>query len=92
MEWNYQVEIKQRNKKEYLRRTRKLLETKLYRRNLIKRINTWAIPPCKISGTILEVDQRTRKLMTIHRALHLKDDADRLYVSKKGGGRGVTST
>ena len=30
--------------KEYLRRTRKLLETKLSSRNLIKRINTWAEP------------------------------------------------
>ena len=32
------------NKKLYLRRTRKLPETKLNRRNLIKGINTWAVP------------------------------------------------
>ena len=31
-----QVEMKEKIKKEYLRRTRKLLETKLHRRNLIK--------------------------------------------------------
>ena len=35
-----QVEIKERNLKKYLRRTRKLLETKLYCRNLGKGINT----------------------------------------------------
>ena len=34
-----QVEMKEKNQKEYLRRTRKLLETKLSCRNLIKGIN-----------------------------------------------------
>ena len=38
-----QVEMKEKIKKEYLKRTRKLLETKLYSSNLIKRINTWAV-------------------------------------------------
>ena len=35
-----QVEMKDKIQKEYLRRTRKLLETKLSCRNLIKRIDT----------------------------------------------------
>ena len=39
-----QVEMIERIKKEYLRGTRKLLETKLSSKNLIKRINTWAVP------------------------------------------------
>ena len=39
-----QVEMKDKIRKEYLRRTRKLLETKLSSRNLIKGINTWAVP------------------------------------------------
>ena len=38
------VEMKVKIKKEYLRRTRKLLETKLPSRNLIKGINTWVVP------------------------------------------------
>ena len=37
------------------------------------------------------MDQRTRKLMTMHRALHPKVDVDRLYLSKKEGGRGLAS-
>ena len=37
-----QVEMKGKIQKEYLRRTRKILETKLSCRNLIKGINTWA--------------------------------------------------
>ena len=38
-----QVEMKNKIQKEYLRRTRKLLETKLNCRNLIKRIKTWTL-------------------------------------------------
>ena len=37
------------------------------------------------------MDQRTRKLMTMYKALHLIDDADRLYVSRKEGGRWFAS-
>ena len=38
-----QVGMKDKIQKEYLRRTRKLLETKLSCRNLIKGINTWTV-------------------------------------------------
>ena len=38
------VEINEKLQKEYLRRTRKLLETKVNSRNLTKWINTWAVP------------------------------------------------
>ena len=37
------------------------------------------------------MDQRTRKLMTMHKALHPRDDVDTLYVSIKEGGRGLAS-
>ena len=77
------------------RRARKLLETKLSSRNLIKRINTWAVPLVRYSGPFLkctrdelkQMEQRTKKLMTMHKALLPRDDVDRLYVSRKGGGR-----
>ena len=72
-----QVEMKDKIQKEYLRRTRKLLETKLSSRNLIKGINTWAVPLVRYSGPFLkwtrgelkQRDQRTRKLMTMHKVL-----------------------
>ena len=94
-----QVEMKNKIQKEYLRRTRKLLETKLNSRNLTKGINTWAVPLVRYSGPFLkwtrdelrQMDQRTRKLMTMHKALHLRDDVDRLNVPRKEGGRGLTS-
>ena len=68
-----QVEIKEKIHKEYLGRTRKLLETKLNCKNLIKGINTWAVPLVRYSGPFLkwtrdepkQMNQRTRKLMTM---------------------------
>ena len=87
-----QVQMKDKIQKEYPRRTRKLLETKLSSRNLIKGINTWTVPLVRYSGPFLkwtrdelkQMDQRTRKLMTSHKALHPRDDVDRLYVRKRG--------
>ena len=38
-----------------------------------------------------QMDQRTRKLMTMQKALHPRDDVDRLYVPRKEGGRGLSS-
>ena len=49
-----QVEMKEKNLKDYLRRTRKLLETKLYNRNLFKGINTWTLPLVRYSGPFLK--------------------------------------
>ena len=37
-------------------------------------------------------DQRTRNLMTMHKALYPRDDFERLYVSRKEGGRGLANT
>ena len=37
------------------------------------------------------MDQRTRKLMTMHKTFHPRDDVDRLYVSRKDEGRGLAS-
>ena len=71
-----QEQMKDKIRKEYLRRTRKLLETKLSSRNLIKGINTWAVSLIRYSGPFLkwtreelkQMDQRTRKLMTMQKA------------------------
>ena len=37
------------------------------------------------------MNQITKKLMTMHKALHPRDDVDRRYVSRKKGGRGLAS-
>ena len=49
-----QVQMKDTIRKEYLRRRRKLPETKLFSRNLIKGINTWAVPLVRYSGPFLK--------------------------------------
>ena len=79
-----QVEMKDKIQKEYLRRTRKLLDTKLSSRKLIKGINTLAVPFVRYSGPTLkwtrdelkQMDHLTRKLMTMHKALHPREDVD----------------
>ena len=89
--------MKDKIQKEYLRRTRKLLETKIFWRNLIKGTNTWAVPLVRYLGPFLkwtrdelrQMDQGTRKLITMHKALHPRGDVDRLYVPRKEGGRGL---
>ena len=89
-----QVEMKNKIQKEYLGRTRKLLEIKLSSGNLIKGINTWAVLLVRYSVPYLnwtrdelrQMDQKTRKLMTMHKALHPRDDVDILYVPKKKEG------
>ena len=94
-----QVEMKEKIQKEYLRRTRKLLKIKLSSRNLIKGINTWAVPLVRYLGPFLkwtreelkQMDQRTRKLMIMHKALHPREVVERLYVSRKEEGRGLAS-
>ena len=77
-------------------------------RNLTKEINGWDVPPVEYSGSFLKwtreelkqmdkkkkktTKKKTMKLMIMHRALHPRDDVDRLYVSRKEGGRGLAST
>ena len=46
-------EMKDKMKKEYLRRKRKLLETKLNSGNVFKAINTWAISVVRYSAAFL---------------------------------------
>ena len=92
-----QVQTKDKIQKEYLRRTWKKLKTKLTSWHLIKGINTWVIPLIGFSRPFLkwtrdefkQMDQRTRKLMTMHKAFHPRDDVDGLYVSTKEGVRGL---
>ena len=65
-----QIKMKEKFKKEYLRRMKKLLETNLLYRNLNKGINALAVPLVRYSGPFLkwtreelkQMDQRTRRL------------------------------
>ena len=76
-----------------------ILETKLNGGNVIKGINTWAIPVLRYSAAFLnstkaelqEMDRRTRELLTMHNGLHPRSNVDRLYIPRREGGRGLMS-
>ena len=85
--------------KEHIRRLRKVLKSKLNGRNLVCGVNTWAVSLIRYSAAFVSwrnselqaIDRKTRKLLTIYRALHPKSDVDRLYIPRKEGGRGLIS-
>ena len=85
--------------KEYIRRIRKVLMSKLNGGNLVHGVNTWAVSLLRYSAAFVSwrkselqaIDRKTRKLFTIYGALHPKSDVDRLYITRKEGGRGVIS-
>ena len=49
-----QAKMKEKITKKYHRRTRKLLESKLSGRNLIKGLNTWIVPLIRYSRSLLK--------------------------------------
>ena len=89
--------MKSNIQKEYFRRVRKILKSKLNGTNCIKAINSRAVSLVRYSAGILKwtkedvqnMDRKTRKLLTIYRAFHPKGDVDRLYFERKKGGRGL---
>ena len=86
--------------KEYIRRLRKVLKSKLNGGNLVRGVNTWAVSLLRYSAAFVSwrkselqaIDRKTRKLFTIFGALHIKSVVDRLYIPRKEGGRGLIST
>ena len=71
-------EMKKKFSKEYLRRLRLILGSKLSGRSKIIAVNTWAVSVMRYGAGILKVntdelkslDRRTRKFMTMYGALH----------------------
>ena len=80
-------------KKEFLRRTRKLLETKLYSRNILKEINTFADLLVRYSGLFLkwtreEIKQMEQRPKNLWRCIRPTSERwQRLYVLRKEEGR-----
>ena len=91
-------EMKDQIRKEYVRRIRKILKSKLNVGNIISAINSRAFAVARYGGGIIrwtkreleELDRKTRKLLTMYGAHHPTADVDRLYMKKADGGRGLT--
>ena len=79
-------EIKLKVFKEYFRRLRKVLKSKLNGQNLVQEVNTWVVSLLRYSAAFISwrkcklevIDRKTRKLFTIYGGLHPKSDIDRL--------------
>ena len=90
-------EMKQQLKKEYIRRVRNVLKSKLNGGNIISAINSRAVSIVRYGAGIIkwtkneleELDRKTRKLMSMYGAQHPKADVDRLYLKRCDGGRGL---
>ena len=66
---------------------RDILKLKLDGGNIISAINSGSESWTKME--LEELDQKTRKLMTMYGAHHPKADVDRLYLQRYEGGRGL---
>ena len=89
--WIKENEMKVKMTKEYKRRLRLILKSKLNGKNKITairygaRILEWK--GCELKS----LDRTTRKTMTMYGAFHPKSDVDRLYLKRHEGGRGLIS-
>ena len=89
--------MKKNIRTEYFRRIRKILKSKMNGGNVINAINSRAVAVVRYTAGIVKwtkdemrkMDTKTRKLLTIYRALHPQADVDRLYVKRSRGGRGL---
>ena len=80
--------MKKKLEEEYLRRVKKLVKSKLQKKNMIDRINVWAVGVIQYSAGITDqtiqdikqMDIRTRKIMTMNGALYPRLNVGRLYL------------
>ena len=84
-------EMKEKTIKEYKRRHRLILKSKLNGKNKVTAINVWAVAVFRYGAGIIQwkeselkdVDRKSRKTMTMYGALHPQSNVDRLYVKRK---------
>lgn len=90
-------EIRQQIQKEYFRRIKCITNSHLNSRNLMRAINSYAVPVLLYSFGIINykasdlksIDTKTRKLLSINKSHHQKADVERLYLPIEEGGRGL---
>ena len=88
------IQVKEKTLSEYNKRVRKILKSKLNGCNIIKAINSWAVPVVRCTAGIIDwtqaeledLDRKIRKLMSAH---HPQSNVDRLYLPRQASGRGL---
>ena len=92
-----EMKNKVKREREYYRRVRKVLETKLNSRNVFKALNAWAVSVVRYTAAFLgwsrlqieDIDRWTRIWLTMHNGFHPKSNVDWLYLSRSECGRGL---
>ena len=86
-----QEKIKENIRKEYFKRLRAILKPKLNAEQFIPsdkhmgRIIEWT------KENVKEMDQKTRKIITMYGGLHPRSNVERLYLPRSEGGSGLVS-
>ena len=83
---------------EYFRRLKKVLSSKLNGQNVIRPINTWSVAVMRYGVGVVNwtqtelqaIDRKTRKKLSKYGAMHVRDSIDRLWCSRREGGRGLS--
>ncbi|KAF2891214.1 hypothetical protein ILUMI_14959 [Ignelater luminosus] len=92
-----ETQVKDRLRREYIKRVRKVLKRELNSKNRMLAIGEIAVPVLQYSFGVVNwkikelenIDRETRKMLTTYKMHHLKADVDCLYTSRKDGGRGL---
>lgn len=94
---NLEEQTKHDATKEYKKRLKQILKSKLNAKNKIEAINAYAIPIIRYTAGIIRwtmdetnaLNRKTRKILNMYGALHPRADVERLYLPRKLGGRGL---
>ena len=89
--------IRNKTKKEYFNRIKRILKTNLTAKNKISAINQLAIPALQYTFGIIDwpqniidqIDVRTRKYLTMYKLFYKLQNHDRLYLPRHKGGIGL---
>ena len=89
--------MKENIRREYLRRTKLIMKSRVNGRNKIIAINTCVVSLMRYGAGVVkwtkgepdEIDRKTRKVLTLNKELHPRSNVDRLHVSRMEGGTGL---
>ena len=91
--------MKEKIKKECIKRLKAIRKSKLISGNTVKAINSWAVPVIRYSAGIVDwenselcnMDRKIRKVLNMYQAQHPRSNVDRLYLPHCEGGKGLLS-
>ncbi|XP_068205180.1 uncharacterized protein T26G10.4-like [Palaemon carinicauda] len=92
--------MREKIKKEYLSRLKKICKSELSPKHKITAINQLAMPKVTYSfgiadwpqGEIDRIDDKTRQILTLHKVTYRNQCMDRIYLPRREGGLGITET